>query len=118
MIPHFAERLGKALDLTQPMGLDLGGVTDPAAQHTLLLDQLKRFYGDTSLSGTRHAVECGLGFFGVERLLFGTDMPFDQAGGQGYVRGAVHALDAMDLADADRRLIYEGNARRVLGLPG
>jgi uncharacterized protein len=117
MIPHFGERLGKALDLTQPMGLDLGGATDPGAQHALLLDQLKRFYGDTSLSGTRHAVECGLGFFGVERLLFGTDMPFDRDGGPGYVRGAVRALDAMDLADTDRALIYAGNARRVLGLP-
>jgi predicted TIM-barrel fold metal-dependent hydrolase len=118
MIPHFAERLGKGLDLSQPVGLDLGGVTEPAARHAFLLDQLKRFYGDTSLSGARNAVECGLGFFGAERLLFGTDMPFDLDGGPGYVRGAVRALDSMELADADRRLIYEGNASRVLGLPG
>ena len=118
MIPHFAERFGKGLDFSEPMGLDLDGASDPAARHALLIEQLKRFYGDTSLSGARSAIECGLGFFGPERLLFGTDMPFDLDGGPGYVRGAVRALDAMDLADAHRRMIYEGNARRMLGLSG
>ncbi len=118
MIPHFAERIGKGLDFSEPMGLDLDGVTDPAARHALLIEQLGRFYGDTSLSGARHAIECGLGFFGASRLLFGTDMPFDLEGGPGYVRGAVRALDAMELDEDDRRLIYHGNARRVLGLPG
>jgi len=119
MVPHFAERIGKGLDFSQPMGLDLGGATGPAARHALLTGQLKRFYGDTALSGVRHALECGLGFFGPERLLFGTDMPFDVdggPGGPGYLRGAVAALDAMDLDEAHRRLIYEGNARRLLGL--
>jgi predicted TIM-barrel fold metal-dependent hydrolase len=100
------------------MGLDLDGTGDPAARQALLVDQLKRFYGDTALSGARHAIECGLGFFGPERLLFGTDMPFDLDGGPGYVRGAVRALDAMDLSDDQRRMIYEGNARRLLNLPG
>lgn len=118
MIPHFAERIGKGLDFSEPMGLDLDGVTGSAARHALLIDQLKRFHGDTSLSGARHAIECGLGFFGPHRLLFGTDMPFDLDGGPGYVRGAVRALDSMELSDGDRHLIYEGNARRLLGLSG
>src|SRR6266508_4791248 len=100
MIPHFAERFGKGLDFSEPMGLDLDGAADPAARHDLLIDQLKRFYGDTSLSGARHAIECGLGFFGGDRLLFGTDMPFDLDGGPGDVRGAVRSLDSMELAGA------------------
>jgi predicted TIM-barrel fold metal-dependent hydrolase len=118
MVPHFAERIGKGLDTSQPTGLDFGGTTDPAARHALLIDQLKRFHGDTALSGATHTVECGLSFFGPERLLFGTDMPFDMAGGPGYIRGAITALEAMDLTVPERRDIYEGNARRLLGLTG
>ena len=118
MLPHFAERIGKGMDPAEPTGLDLGGAADPEARHALLLDQLRRFHGDTALSGVRHTLECGLGFFGPERLLFGTDMPFDMAGGPGYVRGAIAALEALDLTAAERGGIYEGNARRLLGLPG
>jgi predicted TIM-barrel fold metal-dependent hydrolase len=127
MIPHFAERIGKGMDGSEPMGLDLGGANDPAARHALLVDQLKRFHGDTALSGAVHTVECGLSFFGPDRLLFGTDMPFDLAGGPAsttegsggfYVRGAIAALEAIDLTDEERRKVYEGNARRLLGLTG
>jgi predicted TIM-barrel fold metal-dependent hydrolase len=118
MIPHFAERIGKGMDLSEPMGLDLAGVSDPAARHAVLIDQLRRFHGDTALSGATHTVECGLGFFGPDRLLFGTDMPFDMAGGPGYVRGAIAALEAMELSDSERHKVYEGNARRLLGLAG
>ena len=117
MVPHFAERIGKGMDPAEPTGLDLGGADGPEARHALLVDQLKRFHGDTALSGAVHTVDCGLGFFGSERVLFGTDMPFDMAGGPGYVRGAIAALEALDLDDAERRAIYEGNARRLLGLP-
>jgi predicted TIM-barrel fold metal-dependent hydrolase len=117
MLPHFAERIGKGMDASEPTGLDLGAA-GPAERHALLVGQLKRFLGDTALSGATHTVECGLGFFGPERLLFGTDMPFDLAGGPGYVRGAIAALEAMDLTASQRGAIYEGNARRLLGLPG
>jgi len=116
MIPHFAERIGKGMDPSEPMGLDLSAAAGPAARHALLVDQLRRFHGDTALSGAVHAVDCGLGFFGPERVLFGTDMPFDMAGGPGYVRGAIAALEAMDLEASERGAIYEGNARRLLGL--
>jgi uncharacterized protein len=118
MVPHFAERIGKGMDLSEPMGLDLAGVSDPAARHPVLIDQLRRFHGDTALSGAAHTVECGLSFFGPDRLLFGTDMPFDMAGGPGYVRGAIAALEAMELSDSERHKVYEGNARRLLGLAG
>jgi uncharacterized protein len=118
MIPHFAERIGKGMDPAAPTGLDFGAAGDPAARHALMIDQLRRFHGDTALSGAVHTVDCALRFFGPERLLFGTDMPFDLDGGPGYVRGAIAALEALELDDGQRYSLYEGNARRLLGLPG
>jgi hypothetical protein len=34
------------------------------------------------------------------------------------VRGAIAALEAAGLTAAERDAIYQGNARRLLGLPG
>jgi predicted TIM-barrel fold metal-dependent hydrolase len=74
------------------------------------------FYGDTALFGPAHAVKCGLEFFGADHVLFGTDMPFDPEGGSGFVRDTIKAVDAIDVSDAERRQIYEGNAKRMLRL--
>ena len=43
-------------------------------------------------------------------------MPFDPEGGPGFVRDTIAAVDAIDVSDADREKIYEGNARRLLRL--
>jgi predicted TIM-barrel fold metal-dependent hydrolase len=63
-----------------------------------------------SASGTR----CGLDFFGHEHVLFGTDCPFDPEGGPLFIRDIIKMLDALDLSDEERALIYEGNAKRLL----
>jgi len=44
------------------------------------------------------------------------DMPFDPEGGPGFVRDTIKAVDAIEVSDADRQLIYEGNAKRMLRL--
>ena len=116
MVPHFAGRIGP--------GLDQLGSRTPEEEQALHRHQLRRrpyeyfkmFYGDTALFGARHAMECGLEFFGVERVLFASDMPFDPERGPGYIRETIRCLEEMPLSDADRRQIYEGNARRLLRL--
>src|SRR5437773_1377211 len=80
------------------------------------LDYFKMFYGDTALFGARHAMECGLAFFGAERVLFGTDMPFDPEKGPGFIRDTIVAMERMRATPAEKAKIYEGNARRMLRL--
>lgn len=80
------------------------------------LDAVRRFYADTASFGSRAAIECGLKFFGVEQLLFATDMPFDPEQGPGYIRETLKAIGEMDMPQADRELILCGNARRLLRL--
>src|SRR5262249_43822286 len=78
----------------------------------------KMFYGDTALFGAWHAMESGLAFFGADRILFGTDMPFDPEKGTGFIRDTIAAMEKMRATDEERQKIYEGNARRLLRLGG
>ena len=80
------------------------------------LDFFKMFYGDTSVNGSPSAIRCGLDFFGVDHVLFGTDCPFDPEGGPLFVRETIKALDTMALKPGDRRKIYFGNAMNMLRL--
>ncbi|OGP45741.1 MAG: hypothetical protein A2X89_11495 [Deltaproteobacteria bacterium GWD2_55_8] len=74
------------------------------------------FYADTALSGALPATECGLAFFGADRVLFATDMPFDPEKGPGFIRETVRVIDNMRASLVDKQKIYEGNARRMLKL--
>jgi uncharacterized protein len=77
------------------------------------LDYFHRFYADTALFGAPHALRCAVDFFGAGHMLFGTDMPL---GGPGVVAETIADVESLGLAEPDRRLVYEGNARMVLGL--
>ncbi len=74
------------------------------------------FYADTALFGAREATECGLKFFGPERVLFASDAPFDPEKGSMYTRTTIEIIDALDVSPAERQAIYEGNARRLMKL--
>jgi predicted TIM-barrel fold metal-dependent hydrolase len=116
MIPYFAGRIGPGLD-------QLGARTDDEDLTVYArrlkkrpFDYFKMFYADTALFGARHAMECGLAFFGVDQVLFASDMPFDPEKGTFNIRETIRDIDGLSISEADRRRIYEGNARRLLRL--
>jgi aminocarboxymuconate-semialdehyde decarboxylase len=82
------------------------------------VEYLRMFYADTATYGGVPGLMCGYHFFGAEHILFGTDMPFSVS--EPSVSGvslAIEGINRMDISDADRQQIYEGNARRLLRLP-
>ncbi len=116
MVPHSAGRIVAGL-------AQLGARTpeeDLAAVRQRLkkppVEYYKMFYGDTALFGARHALQCALEFFGVDHLLFGTDMPFDPEKGPGFIRDTIADIESLALSDEERQRLYEGNARQVLGV--
>ena len=116
MLPYFEGRAGPGLD-------QLGSRTDDPDDAVALgrlrrrpLDYFRMFYADTALSGALPATECGLAFFGADRVLFATDMPFDPEKGPGFIRETVRVIDNMRASLVDKQKIYEGNARRMLKL--
>jgi predicted TIM-barrel fold metal-dependent hydrolase len=119
MVPHFAGRVGPGWD-------QLGSRTPEDqrqdVEHYPLsrrpIDYFRMFYADTALFGAQNAIRCCLDFFGIERLLFASDSPFDPEKGPGYIRSTIANIEGLGLGDEERHLIYEGNARRLLPLPG
>jgi predicted TIM-barrel fold metal-dependent hydrolase len=116
MVPHFGGRVGGGLD---QLGRRTDDPEDAVARSKLQkrpIDYFRMFYGDTALFGPWAPIECGLDFFGLDHVLFGTDMPFDPEGGPGFVRDTIAAVDRVRVSDAEREQIYEGNAKRLLRL--
>jgi predicted TIM-barrel fold metal-dependent hydrolase len=117
MVPHFAGRIGPGLDQfgQRTPDEDLSKVAQRLTKRPY--DYYKMFYGDTALFGAEHALRCAIDFFGVEHILFGSDMPFDPEKGPQFIRETIANLDALDLSASDRKRIDEDNARRVLRIP-
>ncbi len=80
------------------------------------LDYFKMFYADTALSGSTPGLICGYSFFGADHLLFGTDVPYGPGVGEGLIKMTIDAVEDMSISAADKKKIYEGNAKALLSL--
>ncbi len=117
MTPYFEGRVGPGMDQlgARTSNEDLGAILDRLEKRPL--DYFKQFYGDTAVFGSAAATRCGLEFFGPDHVLFASDSPFDPEKGPGYIRETIRILDhELDISDAVRAQLYEGNARRMLRL--
>ena len=117
MVPYFEGRVG-------PLWDQLGTRTSDEDYTELLKSMKKRpveyfrmFYGDTAIGGSQAAIECGLKFFGPDKVLFASDCPFDPEGGPMFIRETIKVLDAMGLSDEDRAKIYYKNGLRLMKMP-
>jgi uncharacterized protein len=118
MVPHFAGRVGPGWD-------QLGARTPPDRREEIEgpelskrpVDYFRMFYADTAMFGAAHALRCSIEFFGLDRILFASDSPFDPEKGPGYIRSTIENIESLGLSDAEREQIYEGNARAVIGVP-
>ena len=114
MAPFFDERIGLGMDQmgARTVDEDYGALLMRLGKRPL--DYFKMFYGDTSVNGSAPAIRCGLDFFGPDRVLFGTDCPFDPEGGPTFIRESIRAIDSLKLSDSVRNKVYYGNAMRML----
>jgi predicted TIM-barrel fold metal-dependent hydrolase len=117
MIPYFEGRVGPGLDQLGTRTDDPGDASALARLSDRPLNYFKRFYADTALFGSSAGLDCGIAFFGCERVLFGTDMPFDPERGEGFIRETIAAIERTRTTPAERQSIFEDNARRLLRLP-
>jgi predicted TIM-barrel fold metal-dependent hydrolase len=116
MVPYFAGRVGPGWD-------QLGARTSDRDLSLVLrglkkrpLDYFKMFYADTALFGAYDATVCGLDFYGVPRVLFASDAPFDPEKGPMYIRETIAIVDRLPISDDDRERIYWRNAAGMLKL--
>jgi len=72
----------------------------------------KRFYGDSVFSGAHGPLECAIEFFGLDHIMFGTDMPFGDEAGELFVRETI--ADIETLPKPQQQALFEDNARNLL----
>jgi aminocarboxymuconate-semialdehyde decarboxylase len=113
MIPYFEGRVGYGWD-------QLGTRTSDTDYKALLksmkkrpVDYFKSFYADTALFGAAAATRCGYDFFGIDRVLYASDMPFEPAPGL-YARETIKCVEALDLTADQKDQIYRRNAEKLL----
>ena len=82
-----------------------------------IVDYLRMFYNDTAVYGNTPTLTCAYAFCGAEHMIFATDMPFDSQAGYRLVRETIRSVEEMGITDAEKKMIFEDNARRLLRLP-
>jgi aminocarboxymuconate-semialdehyde decarboxylase len=117
MIPFFAGR-------AETLWAQLGSRSADGSEADVLkrlskppIEYFRMFYADTVLGGSVGALRCGLDFFGIDRIVFASDCPFDPEEGPMFIREGIRSVEALGLADADKEKLYLGNALRLLRMP-
>ena len=78
------------------------------------IEYLRMFYADTVLNGSTSALRCGLDFFGLDKIVFASDCPFDPEGGPMFIREGIRSVEELGLSDEDKHKIYAGNALKLM----
>ena len=79
------------------------------------LDSFRRFYVDTA-DHPASTLRCVKDFFGVDRLVLGTNYPYGPEEGCLLVKNSLKAIDGLELNGTDKQKILGGNAARILGI--
>ncbi|MBI4478371.1 MAG: amidohydrolase family protein [Acidobacteria bacterium] len=114
MAPYFEGRLGYGWDQLGRRTTDQDYSAVLRSLRKRPIDYFRMFYADTALFGAAAATECGLKFFGVDRVLFASDSPFDPEKGPLFIRETIKVIDGLPISDGDRERIYWRNAVRLL----
>jgi uncharacterized protein len=109
-VPLLEARLTNALPALEPIGLPM-----PTKISKPYVDHFRNFYCDTAASGyAPKVIELAVDFFGSERVLFGSDAPFDIQDGRIFISETLRSIDAMTVPPEARTAILVTNAKRIL----
>ena len=115
MIPFFEGRVGYGWDQLGKRTSDVDYTPLLKSMKQRPVDYFKNFLADTALFGARAGTQCSLDFFGVDNVLFASDMPFEPTPGL-YVRETIKVIESLDLTPDQKDRIYRRNAEKLLNL--
>src|SRR5262245_42810259 len=116
MIPYFA---GRAETLWAQLGARSADGEEAEVLKRLKkppIEYFRMFYGDTVLGGAAAPLACGIAFFGVDRVVFASDCPFDPEGGPMFIREGIRSIEDLRLSETDERKIFFDNALKLMRL--
>ena len=114
LVPFFSKRVELSWDFNEKL---MGYQRDGQTLSKPPIEYYKQFYCDTAIQGNTAALMCALDFFGVDKMMFATDSPYDDEMGARVYRETIPAVEAMAISTEAKRQIFEGNARRIFKLP-
>src|SRR5262245_18368688 len=79
------------------------------------LDSFRRFYVDTA-DHPASTLKCVKDFFGVDRMVLGSNYPYGPEEGCVLLKNSLKAIDGLELDPADKAKILGGNAAKILRL--
>ncbi|HOA82463.1 MAG TPA: amidohydrolase family protein [Thermodesulfovibrio thiophilus] len=86
-------------------------ITEPFIEH------FKNFYVDTATQGFEPLlIQNAYMFFGIDHVLFGTDVPFDENGGYNFTNETICSINSALISDADKEKIFYKNIVQILNL--
>ena len=101
-IPFFEQRMathpGEAPQLKKPM-----------------LEYYRSFYVDSAIQGSVGGMQASHAFYGADRILFGTDMPYASANGDGNAKQCIASIDALAATPDEKARMFSGNLLRLIG---
>src|SRR5919204_4729846 len=115
MVPYFEGRVGYGWDQLGKRTTDVDYVSLLKSMKKRPVEYFKNFYADTALFGAAPATKCGYEFFGVDNIVYASDMPFEPAPGL-YARETIKCVEGLDLTKEQKDQIYRGNAEKLLKL--
>jgi predicted TIM-barrel fold metal-dependent hydrolase len=114
MVPYYVERLRQFHDTAEMRR----GEKHKQGLTKAPVDYFRMFYNDTAIYGNTSALMCAYDFCGADHLLFAADMPLgDTQYGMRNYRQTINAIEAMAITEAEKKQIYEDNARKIYRLP-
>jgi aminocarboxymuconate-semialdehyde decarboxylase len=116
MVPFFEGRVGPGMDQLGTRTSDEDYVALRQSLKKRPLDYFKHdFWADSAAFGSRAATVCGLDFYGVDKIVFASDCPFDPEKGTAYIRETIQIIDNLDLTKEERDKIYHKNLEKLTG---
>ncbi len=76
-------------------------------------EEFKKFYVDTAILGNSKALELAIYYFGIDKVLYGTDAPFGIMP-NGATKEIEQAIDELPILQEDKEKIYWKNFERIL----
>jgi predicted TIM-barrel fold metal-dependent hydrolase len=113
MIPFFEGRVGYGWDQLGKRTSDVDYTVLLKSMKKRPVDYFKSYYADTALFGALSGTRCSLDFFGIDKMLFASDMPFEPTPGL-YLKETLRVIEALGLTPDQKDKIYRTNAETLM----
>ena len=91
------------------------GIRNSAAKRPGI-DYYRNMYHDTAGPVSSSAMLCANDLFGAERIVYGTDYPFGEGQGRDFIERAFSCVKEISLPSEEEKMIFETNAKKILGM--